>query len=308
MKRKRMLLKWMCGLTIGIGSLTGGSLNVFADEVSDSLADVGFLYGDYLYKTKQHPFGTLSITYPMREVNNYQIIDKSVSQVGSTEYEEGETLFVDDDVFDNKTGTDQTFKTVQFEKEFSETATASTTHSVGTSLEESVKFDFFVGEGSAKFTVNYNFSKTDSLSTSNKIKYTLPSQSINVPANKKYEVICVLETKKAKANVQFNIDVLGNAKYVYSNNSPYTPKYESAATMVKTLNEKTPTPSVSWLGKEWEKWEYYGEKVRYKNGSGTVSAEYGTRMVLVINDITNNKTRGSKEIARIPVTPIKKQI
>ncbi|HDR7590108.1 hypothetical protein BW899_24000 [Bacillus mycoides] len=308
MEKKRMLLKWVCGLTIGIGSLTGGSLNTFADEVSDSLADVGFLYGDYLYKTKQHPQGTLPITYPMREVNNYQIIDKSVSQVGSVEYGEGQTLFVDNDVFDNKTGTDQTFKTIQFEKKFEETSTSSTTHSVGVGLEESVKFDFFVGEGSTKFTVNYNFSKTDSITKGKEEKFILPSQSINVPANKKYEVICVLETKKAKANVQFNIDVLGNAKYVYNNNSPYTPKYESGATMVKALNEKNPTPSVSWLGKEWEKWEYHDGKARYKNGSGTVSAEYGTRMVLVINDITDNKTKGSKEIARIPVTPIKKQM
>ncbi|MDF9507752.1 ETX/MTX2 family pore-forming toxin [Bacillus cereus] len=308
MRKKGVLLKWMCSLTIGMASLTIGGLNTSADEVSDSLADVGFLYGSYLYDTGQHQKNTLPITYPMREVNNYKIIDKSVSQIGDTIYEDGPALFIGTDILANETNVDQELKTIQFEKTLTESATATTTHSVGVGMEESVKFDFFIGEGSAKFTVNYNFTNTSSDTTTESIKYTLPSQTIKVPANAKYQVQCILETQKAKANVQLNLDILGNAKYAYNNTAPYTPLYESGANMVKLLNDQNPGPVVSWLDKEWEKWEYNNGKARYKNGKGTVSADYGTRMYLVVKDVTNTKARSDKEIARIPVTPIKKQI
>lgn len=132
--------------------------------------------------------------------------------------------------FTNSSNSEQTFSTQAYEK----TITKTSTWTISVSLKESLKFDFFVGEGSVEFTVTGGYTNTKTETETLK----LPSQNFKIKPNSVADVNVILEkaTYKSTGIVKFEVDMSKELDF-----GPYTSKCnnieEKHTTSILTVKE-----------------------------------------------------------------------
>ncbi|UZQ30361.1 MAG: ETX/MTX2 family pore-forming toxin [Spiroplasma phoeniceum] len=157
--------------------------------------------------------------------------------------------------FTNSSDKEQVFSTQAYEK----IVTNTNKWNINISLKESLKFDFFVGEGSVEFTISGGYEKTETKTETLK----LPSQNFKVKPNSTADVNIVLEkaTYKSTGLVTFEVDMnkvldLG----------PYTIKYIDEDDRIE---EKNGTLTIRELiDVLWE--NNYNQYLKYNNNTDSI--------------------------------------
>lgn len=110
---------------------------------------------------------------------------------------------------ENSTGIDQDMQTASFEYSQTDSVTTITSNAVGGAVTTSTEMEFPFVSGSISMEVRYDFSHTREVASNVEKKWTVPSQTISVPAGKKYKVEWVLKMGTARGTTDLTSRVSG---------------------------------------------------------------------------------------------------
>lgn len=214
---------------------------------------------------------------------------------------DGVALAANKSVLSNATSGLQVMKTPSFRYESKDEVTTTTNHSTGTSITTSAEMKFPLLSGSMSMVVKYDFSHTNAETTSTTKEWNVPSQDIEVPAGKTFQVEWLLKTGVATGTSDLNSKITGLIPYRYfaSSNQRYALDYEDAVSDFWSNYQKKP--------KDWPAGKNYqgvysdnGNYVLRKWGTSNYEATYGTEFVMNIIDVTNPKV--PVQVKTIPVS------
>lgn len=227
------------------------------------------LYCDFLV---ENPNSNIKVVNSINK-SNLEYTNQNASLAGEPSFKDiPYGIYFGESIFENGFDTSQSFSVPSFNQTVTNTFT--TDVKWGISNETKVKFSFF----DTTFTFNYN--KSDSETKTTSVTLESPSQTINVPASKKYKVTIYLSSSEGDVYVNLNEDISGkiNGNINDQNGSHY---FETT------------------IGKAFAAMEHFGllphsiivendNKIHF-NGLGTISA-YGstaTTYNVKMEDITN---------------------
>lgn len=133
-----------------------------------------------------------------------------VEPVEGNPEEKTELIFTGNTRLTNTTDQKQTLTSQAFDFAESNTISATTTNSIGTSVSASATFNIpIVGSLNTTISTQYNFSKADTKSESKTVTYKIPSQSITLEPGQTVEVRARLEKVKTAGKVRLIGDING---------------------------------------------------------------------------------------------------
>ncbi|HCQ8731931.1 ETX/MTX2 family pore-forming toxin [Enterococcus faecalis] len=201
---------------------------------------------------------------------------------------DGKTLAANSSTLNNDTGTDQTLSTPSFEYTSTDSVTTSTTHSAGVSLTTSAEMSFPIAKGSLSMTVKYDFSNTNEVSSSETRKWTVPSQQIVVPAGRHYKVNWVLTTGVATGTTDLTSKVKAMVPFKRVSGSRDGLSVGDAINTQNDLKNKLPNSTI-WQDEG--RWSVVSSDAALRKWSvATYIAEYGTDLIMNIEDVTDTKS------------------
>lgn len=217
----------------------------------------------------------------------------------------GETLAANQATLDNtETPIDQTLSTPSFEYISSNTVTTQTTHSTGTNLTTSAEMKLPLAQGSMSFSVAYNFSHTNTVSTDETYKWNVPSQSIKVPAGRKYSVNWILNKGVATGTSTLQSKVKGEIPYRKNGFHPIGKAFEEDDRLSNSLTNAGVNYPIFNLRSEW-KGDSIDNTVASRNvGTATYTAKYGTQLIMRVVDVTDHKNHAEVFSVPLNVTPL----
>lgn len=208
--------------------------------------------------------------------SNVGLDNLRVEPIEGNHEEKTELLFSGNSRLTNTTNQKQTLTSQAFDFSESNTVSATTTNSIGTSMSASATFNIpIIGSLNTTISTQYNFSKADTNSQSKTVTYKIPSQSITLEPGQTVEVRARLEKVKTAGNVRLIGDLTGTET--------------GSVTMQKV---------VGYRGRPGYGWKTYG-KVPYEisfagqhvEGEGTYQAEYGSNLYIDVVDVSTNKVQ-----------------
>ncbi|MCT3091803.1 hypothetical protein EFN92_03805 [Lactococcus lactis] len=202
----------------------------------------------------------------------------------------------------NSTGPTQTLSTASFDYTSEDSVTTTNTHSAGISetSEATMKFPFVSGTQSV--TAKYDYGHSSSVTTKTTKKWSVPSQSITLPAGKTYKVNWTLETGKATGTTNLDVKVSGSIPYKFGSNN-----YMAIGQAINEQNEIERDQSrgiFSWA--PIHSWSDYNKdkNTAIKNaGTADYSAEYGTQLNMEVLDVTNGNNSIKISSRNMNITP-----
>nr|3ZJX_A Chain A, EPSILON-TOXIN [Clostridium perfringens D]3ZJX_B Chain B, EPSILON-TOXIN [Clostridium perfringens D]3ZJX_C Chain C, EPSILON-TOXIN [Clostridium perfringens D]3ZJX_D Chain D, EPSILON-TOXIN [Clostridium perfringens D] len=142
--------------------------------------------------------------------NDFYINNPKVELDGEPSMNYLEDVYVGKALLTNDTQQEQKLKSQSFTCKNTDTVTATTTHTVGTSIQATAKFTVPFNETGVSLTTSYSFANTNTNTNSKEITANVPSQDILVPANTTVEVIAYLKKVNVKGNVKLVGQVSGS--------------------------------------------------------------------------------------------------
>lgn len=220
----------------------------------------------------------------------------------------GEILAANQSTLDNTDSPiDQKLGTPSFEYTSSNSVTTQTTHATGTNLTTAAKMTFPLAEGSMSFSVTYNFSHTNTVSTVETYKWNVPSQSILVPAGRKYSVNWILNQGVASGTVNLQSKVKGEIPYRINRFHPIGKALEEEDRLSNTLTIAGVNHPIFNQRHEWT-WDSSDNTVASRNvGNASYTARYGTELIMKVTDITDSKNPVQVFSSPLNVTPLRVQ-
>ena len=210
-----------------------------------------------------------------------------VEPVEGNHEEKTELIFTGNTRLTNTTDQKQTLTSQAFDFAESNTISATTTNSIGTSVSASATFNIpIVGSLNTTISTQYNFSKADTKSESKTVTYKIPSQSITLEPGQTVEVRARLEKVKTAGKVRLIGDVNGTESgYVNLQ------KLVGDIGLVPTPDHKLTTGLVY----KWKNFEQKPYELSFSNqhveGEGTYQAECGSNLYIDVVDVSTNKVQ-----------------
>ncbi|MGU8578048.1 epsilon toxin type B [Clostridium perfringens] len=205
--------------------------NVIAKEISNTVSNemskkasydnVDTLIEKGRYNTKYNYLKRMEKYYPNAmayfdkvtinpQGNDFYINNPKVELDGEPSMNYLEDVYVGKALLTNNTQQEQKLKSQSFTCKNTDTVTATTTHTVGTSIQATAKFTVPFNETGVSLTTSYSFANTNTNTNSKEITHNVPSQDILVPANTTVEVIAYLKKVNVKGNVKLVGQVSGS--------------------------------------------------------------------------------------------------
>ncbi|QOS97995.1 ETX/MTX2 family pore-forming toxin [Brevibacterium sp. JNUCC-42] len=279
----------MLASTLTIGAIYGTApANVMAAEHNKSSAvkDIN----DTIVKMIKSDQGWGQF-YEKHTLNDF---DVKASNILSSIIEDTEVLKVHDSYLTNNTPLEQTMSSAAYEHEFTETTSTTNTTGWTFGYEYNVGASIWVVSASHTFKVDYNMSTDKTTETSVSRKLIAPSQNIIVPAGKTYKLNYVFEKVTISGKNNIIADVYGK---VYYRNVPglahslgQTWAWASDKQGLKLVyrdGQQNPDPALN-SGVEVE-------------GIGEFRTDFGTKLYVEVEDITNPNKPVLVETREIPV-------
>ncbi|MDK8182591.1 ETX/MTX2 family pore-forming toxin [Paenibacillus sp. UMB4589-SE434] len=201
------------------------------------------------------------------------------SNIEGTTVSNVETLTVGDSFLTNHTAQEQTLTSSSFEYEFLETTSTTNTTGWTFGYEYNASLSVLVATASHTFRVDYNMSTSQTKEKSITRTLIVPPQNVIVPAGKTYRVNYVFDKLKVSGRNTLLADIFGLSFYSIFWDSP-----ESIGIALNYASDKQGLIRV-----EREDRPIF-DKLRYgvrAEGEGRFSTEYGTRLYVTVDDVTN---------------------
>lgn len=230
----------------------------------------------------------------------FKIKDMTAELASYTEKDAG-NVYAGTNVLDNtKSSVDQSLSTVEFTLQQSDTVSNSTTIGMKLGTSHKVEANFLFAKAEASISTEFSINNTGTKTQSHSRTYKAPSQSIKVPAGKKYRVRAILN--RVRGNGEVNLyTVLDNPRMLIMDENSlsndflgllglgggsYKPVSETYQFAVQN-NIIVPSP-------------YFESQIRdfRLKGKGTLSVEHGTNFMLIVEDMTTQSTRNTNQNAR----------
>ncbi|AUV71588.1 hypothetical protein C1940_03500 [Lactiplantibacillus plantarum subsp. plantarum] len=212
---------------------------------------------------------------------------------------DGDTLAAHEAILDNNTPIDQTLNAAAFEYSQDNTVTTQTSHTTGANLTTTAEMRFPIASASVSLSALYEFNHTNAVSTSETWTWTVPSQAILVPAGRKYAVNWVLEQGVATGTVNLKSRVQGSIPYRINGLRPIGTALREDDRLSNTLSDQGIGHPIFNQRSEWEATN--NSTAERTVGTATYRAQYGTRLVMAVTDITdaNNPVKLREEVLNI---------
>lgn len=237
----------------------------------------------YAYNKGQEglPEGQVMAFRPMWGVDAYQDIKLNDDmELGNSTTEEAhrETL-------NNATDKEQELRTMAFEKSIVNSVTTTTTETAGVSSTTTATIKFPAIGGSESFTAKFDFTHSKAENDSTTRKYTIPSQVIKVPANKKYMVKWILTRGTMHGTVNLNNVVKGVVPYARKGKTLYGTNVGNTIREYRRLIEKF--YGAEMAAEMLPGWTADGDAGYKKIGAAKYEAEYGSKVEMEVVDVTD---------------------
>ncbi len=181
----------------------------------DALIEIGRFNTKYNYLKRMEKYYPNAMAYFDRititpKGNDFYINNPKVELDGEPSLNYLEDVYVGKALLTNDTPQEQKLKSQSFTCKNTDTVTATTTHTVGTSIQATAKFTVPFNETGVSLTTSYSFSNTNTNTNSKEFTHSVPSQDIVVPANTTVEVLAYLKKVNVKGNVKLVGQVSGS--------------------------------------------------------------------------------------------------
>ncbi|WP_051287347.1 ETX/MTX2 family pore-forming toxin [Paenibacillus taiwanensis] len=201
------------------------------------------------------------------------------SNIEGTTISNVETLTVGDTFLTNQTSQEQTLTSSSFEYEFLETTSTTNTTGWTFGYEYNASLSVLVATASHTFRVDYDMSTSQTKEKSITRTLIVPPQNVNVPAGKTYRVNYVFDKLIVSGRNSLLADIFGLSFYSIFWDYP-----ESIGIAINYASDKQGLIHV-----EREDRPIF-DKLRHgvrAEGEGRFITEYGTRLYVTVDDVTN---------------------
>jgi hypothetical protein len=229
--------------------------------------------------------------------------DPFVEDNNDMELKEGEALAAHTAELSNDTNTDQTLNTASFAYTQTDSVSTTNSHTAGFDMTTTAEMKFPLISGSMSMTVKYEYNNSKEVTSSTTKEWDVPSQSILVPAGKKYKVDWILKTGVATGTVNLTRKVTGEVSYMCNE---YGGGYNSISMMpIGTAIEKEKafeqsTPNTAFIWGDLNNWETLDSNTALsKSTVSNYTAKYGTELIMHVSDLSDEVEGQPKVIKSI---------
>lgn len=189
------------------------------------------------------------------------------------------------ETLNNATNKEQELRTMSFEKSIVNSVTTTTTETAGVSSTTTATIKFPAIGGSESFTAKFDFTHSKAENDSTTRKYTIPSQVIKVPANKKYMVKWILTRGTMHGTVNLNNVVKGVVPYAIKGKTLYGTNVGNTIRDYRRITEKY--YGAEEAAKILPGWTADGDAGHKKIGAAKYEVEYGSKVEMEVVDVTD---------------------
>ncbi|WP_270252968.1 ETX/MTX2 family pore-forming toxin [Lactococcus garvieae] len=214
--------------------------------------------------------------------------------------EDGDTIAAQSATLTNSTPSTQNMSSASFTYSQTDSITTTTTHAVGASLTTSAEMKFPFVSGSVSFTAKYDFSSSEAVTSSITKEWTVPSQSVQVPAGHTYKLNWVLNTGTASGTSKLTSQVSAQVPYKIDSFTGERISYEVGQAMDAQndlINGLIYMPQMWDENNNWEKLD--DSTALRKWGTATYKAKIGTELIMEIIDVTSSQD--TRIVKRVPM-------
>ncbi|MFC0757892.1 ETX/MTX2 family pore-forming toxin [Enterococcus faecalis] len=202
---------------------------------------------------------------------------------------DGDTLAAHQADLKNSTKIDQIMNTASFEYTQMDSVSTKTSHSVGVSVTTSAEMKFPFVSGSMSMTAKYDFNSTKDVVSSITKKWTVPSQSVKVPAGKLYRVKWLLDLGTATGTTDLLSVAKGIAPVRAINNT--TSEIWNIGDIIDKNNRLLDSLLDPYKWQSRSSWsDKNGSEAIKKWGTSKYTAKLGTKLIMIIEDVTMAKS------------------
>lgn len=220
-------------------------------------------------------------------------ISQSVSLKGTpTETQISETIG-DTQTLTNTTDEVQTFSTIETDFTHTDSTTVSTANGFDLGISSEATFEIPFAKEKVTVSAKYDYSKTDTQTTSETIEYKIPSQEISVKPGHTVQVSTIMTLGSATGDLNINATLIGNSPYCLFNGT-LGPEVEEGIVDQITL------PLGSMLNLFYASFPNFSristDKINYVGGSASYTSSHFSEATTQIIDLTENS------VTHVPVT------
>lgn len=207
----------------------------------------------------------------------------------------------------NNTGTEQRLSSAAFEYRQSDSVTTQTSHAVGGSLTTSAEMKFPFISGSMSIEAHYDFGHTNAVTSTEDKIWSVPSQSLLIPAKHTYKLLWILNEGTASGTVDLDCEVSAQIPFKKNPNHPTdTMKYPigDAISEQERLVNILQDSAYTWeMGNRWQRIDSNTATKKLTNAK--YKAKIGTELLLSVYDVTDGK---NNLVEVIPTNVIPKKV
>ncbi|MTD40230.1 hypothetical protein GIX45_16740 [Erwinia sp. CPCC 100877] len=282
-----MLKKVVVSLGI-IGIVLGSSIPAYAASTKeiDVKKELEVVAKDYGKTFHQLPESAFSLNWTTRNgsyyLDNLAAYSENWATLDKVEMGQSKYLTAGSKTLDNSTSKEQPLTTDSIALEYANSLSTATTHGVKLGYSATATMTFPFVSGSMTTSAEYNFSTTSTGTKSEKITYTSPSQTFNVPANTTYIVEQSLEIGKATGTILLNNRISPDFRECYGRVvTTDTIDYPTikAGEALRQLRTRNASAAPNLILED--------NNAIVAQGTGTFEAEYGTNFKVKVYEVQN---------------------
>lgn len=203
--------------------------------------------------------------------------------------QDGEFVDANQAVLINDTKQDQRLSSSTFVYSQSDSVTTQTTHNAGISIDTSAEMKFPFVSGSISMDVRYDFGHSNSVVSTVEKSWSVPAQTLLVPAGHTYKLQWLLTVGKASGTTNASNKVSAHIPYALKDNVitatyPIGDAIDEQERLVNILRSS----AYQWT--EREKWKRVDDSHALRVlADSKFKAKIGTQLLLEVSDITDGK-------------------
>ncbi|WEV45336.1 ETX/MTX2 family pore-forming toxin [Streptococcaceae bacterium ESL0687] len=253
-------------------------------RAKEDLKDLAYAYSYNLYKIHEISLDdSIPLNKGWSSPRSYYAFPV-VKLNGDMGISEGDAMAAHTASLTNSTGHNQTLSTASFTytQEDSVTTVSYNSSGMGMSATAEIKIPFIAGI-STTVAATFDYTKGEEARRTTTKSWTVPPQTIDIPAGKTYKVEWMMKTGVAKGTANLTTRVTADIPYQVNNGTVSTTDLKTAMTRQQALVNQLTYPTL-W-DYQWQ-WEVSGDSVFRQWGTSTYTVKYGTDLVMKVYDVT----------------------
>ncbi|WP_430601686.1 hypothetical protein IGJ02_001652 [Enterococcus sp. DIV0724b] len=193
-------------------------------------------------------------------------------------------------VLKNNTKQDQRLSSIAFDHIQSDSVTTQTTHNAGISINTSAEMKFPFVSGSISMDVRYDFGHSNSVVSSVEKRWSVPAQTLLVPAGHTYKLQWMLTFGQATGTTNASNKVSAHIPYALKEDIGDFARYPIGNAMVEQERLVNILGSSAYQWTERAMWKRVDDSSALRvMADSKFKAKIGTQLLLEVSDITDGK-------------------